>query len=225
MTSRERLVAACRGGDVDRKAVILWPSHVGDQSDARIVPVSEVAMSLANEPDKAVLALISSPLGRAVDQGLDLNEALHRDPARGNEMLDGLVSEVRAEMTEALARGADGIFYRLQGAHPGVSTPMQYGGFYLERDRELLEEVAEARLNVLFVEGGPEPYLDFVSDLPAHLMAWDDQNVDLQSVRAMRPGAIAATHEDAEVLFAEHLSQVEPWIRPTGEWAPTANHG
>ena len=77
---------------------------------------------------------------------------------------------------------------------PAISTPMQYGGFYLEHDRALLAEIEDARLNVLSVEGGPEPYLDFVADLPSHVLAWDvpATGIVAAAVRPMRRGALAA---------------------------------
>ena len=223
MTSRERLVAAARGGDVDQRPVLLWPSRVGDASDARIVSVDEVNFSLENEPDKAVLAEIVGPCGRATS--LALNALLESDPAAGNVELDRLVRLVRDDIQAALSQGADGVFYRLQGAQPGLTTPMQYGGFYLERDRELLREVKDARLNVLYVEG-PGAYIDFVSDLPAHVFAWDPTDGSrFDEVRTLRPGALAALHPLADVLFAEHLSTVQDWIKPTGEWEAALNHG
>jgi hypothetical protein len=199
MTSRERLVAAARGGRADQQPVISWP-EVSEDADAFIVKPSEVAQALEANPHKAVLAEVMNPFGRAVQFRLPLSTLLREEPERGQEELERLVQVTRDDIETAILAGADGIFYRLLGAEPAHSTPMEYGGFYLERDRELLQEVAEARLNVIYVEGGPETYIDFVSDLPAHVFAF--QTGDLGSVREMRKGCVAASNPDADVFFS-----------------------
>ncbi len=91
---------------------------------------------------------------------------------------------------------------------------MQYGGFYLERDRELLEEAKDATFNLLWIDAGEEAYLDFVSDLPAHAFAWDIDATDVSVVqmRAMRPGALAAEDPTADFLFASNFEAVKPWM-------------
>jgi hypothetical protein len=142
-------------------------------------------------------------LGRAIRDGVNIVPELHADIDRGTELLNGLAQETREEMHGALERGADGVFYILDGAYPGVTTPMEYGGHFLELDRHLLTEVMDARFNVLFVRGEREPYLDFVSDLPAHAFAWDPRSgVSIEYVRSIRKGALAAAGEGADILLA-----------------------
>ncbi|MCB8932001.1 MAG: hypothetical protein H6534_01040 [Chthonomonadaceae bacterium] len=211
MTARERLTAASRGGPTDRRAVLLWPS--GSRSDAEIVPVDEVGAALSEDPDRMVLAHVLSPFGRALADGFPLNELLTADPVAGQRKLEGYLGETRQDLHTAMEFGADGVFYQLEGAHPAAATPMQYGGFYLELDRALLGEVGEARLNVMYVAGGPEPYLDFVADLPAHLFAWDVETsgIAADAVRPMRKGALAASDPAAEVLFADDWVRIQAW--------------
>ncbi len=93
------------------------------------------------------------------------------------------------------------MLYRLHGAHPSHTSPMQYGGYYLERDREILEEITDARFNLLFIVGSEGTYIDFVSDLPAHVFAWDERasGVTLEEVRQMRTGALATTNPNADI--------------------------
>jgi hypothetical protein len=77
---------------------------------------------------------------------------------------------------------------------------MEYGGHFLEVDRQLLSGVIDARFNALYVRGGSEPYIDFVSDLPAHAFAWDPQSgVTVAQVREVRQGALASTDKDADI--------------------------
>ncbi|HZH99465.1 MAG TPA: hypothetical protein VEX38_10880 [Fimbriimonadaceae bacterium] len=203
MTGRERIVAAARGGVVDRKPTL----GISEDSDARVVRTVADAVS----GDSALLVDILNPLGRALRQHQDLVRSLVDDPESGHSLLQDLVEETREEISQALAMGADGVFYRLQGADPSACTPMEYGGYFLERDRELLEEVAEARLNVVYIDSSSEPYLDFVSDLPAHVFAWDRGASDLtiRGVRELRAGALACQDPDADIaLDLEHQGRL-----------------
>lgn len=197
MTGRERVLAVARGGEVDRIPTVA--TFGAGAADAIAVPLDDLAKTIDANPDSAVLATILSPLGRAIRDSVNIVSELHGDVDRGAELLDRLVAETRSEMQAALHQGADGLFYVLDGAHPAVTTPMEYGGHFLELDRQLLLEVQGARFNVLYVCGASEPYLDFVSDLPAHAFAWDSRSgASVADVRAVRKGAIAAVVEGAD---------------------------
>jgi len=78
---------------------------------------------------------------------------------------------------------------------------MQYGGFYLERDRELLSSVPAVVTRVLLVPGGEDVFLDFVSDLPAEVFAWDSRASGFSSeyVRGMRQGLQASEDPGSEI--------------------------
>ncbi len=216
MTSIERLIAAVKGAEVDRKPQIGWlaadqavDASVAAQSDAR------------NGPDEPVLlAEVPNPFGLALQRGIDLNKALKDDPSVGAEILDGLVEEVRDGIVNSLSKGADGIFYRLHGACPAHCSPMQYGGHYLERDRELLSGASNAVLNVLFVVGKEDLYIDFVSDLPAHVFAWDSDLSSLRAgdVRCCRSGALACGDPDGDIgLLIGRQDYLEKLERPNSE--------
>lgn len=197
MTGGERVVAAARGAEVDRRPVIALDGAL--PADARVVPLAELESARGGE--EAVLVSVNSPLARALEAGDDIYARLSDDPSAGELALQALAVQVRAEVAEALNGGADGICYRLAGATPAYSTPMQYGGHFLEIDRALLEEVADARFNLLLVEGDNEPYLDFVSDLSAHAFGWSAASgVSVRYMQGMRPGALAvhATLADAD---------------------------
>ncbi|MFQ3588014.1 MAG: hypothetical protein SNJ74_05520 [Fimbriimonadaceae bacterium] len=188
MTSRERLVAASRGGPVDRQPVV---GFGGAGSDG---VVCESPASLTTS-DQVRLVPVANPLGRALAGGVDLNELHRRDPEKGAAALDAYVAQTRAEIEGALDSGADGIVYAVFGAHEAACTPMQYGGFYLERDREILAEFQDAVFNLVFVvaEPGVQNFIDFVSDLPAHAFGWDPvaSGFSVEQVRALRNGALA----------------------------------
>jgi hypothetical protein len=196
MTGRERVLSLVDGVAPDRTPVLCWPQghELGD------IAVSIPGAPLAND-GRLNLVEVWNPFGRALRRGENPNEVLSDDPDRGSRFLESLVAETRQEIESALAAGADGVLYALFGAGPGWSTPMQYGGFHLERDRELLEQASNALFNMLLVVGSPEAYLDFVSDLPAQAFAWDRRRsgFDAVAVRALRPGLLCAEDPAADI--------------------------
>jgi hypothetical protein len=212
MNSKERLLASIAGKPVDQKPLILWP-HSEMNSDIALVSLKRLAN--ASTSQRAVLVEILSPFSRSLKMGLALSKTLQQDPKEGEKILQALVAETRTEINVALEQGVDGIFYRLQGAEPEFTTPMEYGGLYLETDRDLLQLAMKAHLNVLFIEGGPELYIDFVSDLPAQIFAWDSGRTDipLSSVKKMRIGTLATGDPDADVLFGSNYGLLKQWVR------------
>ncbi len=121
------------------------------------------------------------------------------EPERGSVILDQAEAEIEATVKLIRAVGPHGIAYVLRGAHPPISTPMEYGGFILERERDLLARLGESGPKLLLVMGS-EPYLDFVSDLPAQIFGWDARSgYTVADVRALRNGPLAADLPDADV--------------------------
>jgi len=193
LTPRERVVAAARGGAVE--------AHVtAGRRDADLVVCATVAQ-LAPSGDRMQVVEVLNPYGRAKANDRDLNALLAEDPTQGVSELERLAAETRAEIAHALESGADGVFYRVVGATPDASTPMEYGGHHLEVDRAILAEFEDA-FNVLFVEG-TDPYIDFVSDLPARFFGWevDRSPMTVGEVRSLRQGALIAAHPDADIVL------------------------
>ncbi|MFZ4506454.1 MAG: hypothetical protein ACOYON_02005 [Fimbriimonas sp.] len=186
---------------VDRKPIIAWPvTNAG--SDASFDPTDQA--------EKVWLVEVANPFGLALAEDVDLNEALAQDPAKGDDLLHTYVTRTREAIQRGLSQGADGVLYRLHGASPAHCSPMQYGGHYLELDREILEEVRDAALNVIFTVGDADVYIDFVSDLPANLFAWDSaaSGVTASQVRTMRSGLLAAADPEADVAWITGVPSV-----------------
>jgi hypothetical protein len=214
MTGRERLAAASRGGEVDRKPVLRWQSGLGagpladSVSDGFVATTPEEALEVMKQrPDAAVILTVLSPLGHELKTPRNLLGLLHDSPEEGEALLMECAEKTRGALSQAMDLGLDGIAYILAGASPSVTTPMQYGGHFLELDREILDSVREARFNLLWVRGDSEPYLDFVIDLPAHAFAWDMARTGIppQAMREARGGAIAGGHPDADILLVDEL--------------------
>ncbi|MDQ2985550.1 MAG: hypothetical protein M3R13_02355 [Armatimonadota bacterium] len=216
MDSRERLAAASRGGETDRIPWFVWSGDTEAQPaidfiaqwhpDAVVVGApSDLATLVGAHPEVAVLVEVGNPFGVALQEGVDLNEEFEKGPALGSAAFDDFFLRTESALTAAMESGADGVLYRLFGADPMLSTPMQFGGFYLERERELLGSMADARFNVLYVEGGEGLYLDVVSDLQAHAFGWNEARslIPAVDVREMRKGALACglDAEDPQKLF------------------------
>lgn len=194
MTGRERMIAAASGLPTEIRASVA--------NDCQIVPVDRIRSAKESNPDLLTLALVHSPLSRALRNNIAIYDLIQADPITGNEKLDELCLATQARATDALGQGADGVCYLIEGASPKDSTPMQYGGHFLERDRELLESFATAKFNLLVIADTEEPYIDFVSDLAAQAFAWDSSsNWTVSQVRELRPGALATDLADADIDF------------------------
>lgn len=214
MNRRERLLAAVRGDPVDRPPVVCWSASPGHLADAVVAPLAMVRKAIDTHPDQAVLVEVVSPLGRALRRDIDLSDTLDSDPELGARWFDGLRQETLDEIEGGLSQGADGVFYVVDGAYAAATTPMQYGGYYLEADRDLLTAAAKGSMTIAYIQGEDDVYLDFVADLPADALAWDYEHLGLgiPSVRQLRPGAIAAPVPGADVVLLPSAAAVERWL-------------
>lgn len=206
MTGRERFHALASGSTTDRKPLLILDDD--PRSDARVLRSPGVA-----DADRLTLVEVLNPYAQALAASVNLNELIYTDPDSGNRKLDEYVEATRAAIDKALAAGADGVLYRLKGAEPNQTTPMQYGGYYLERDRELLESI-EGTFSVVYIDAGEGAYMDFVSDLPAKFFAWDIDRSDVSVVRmrSLRPGPLVAEDPTADVMLADRFSKLERWL-------------
>lgn len=207
MTGREQLLAASRGSELEVKPVLMGAFQPAAGADGYVVELNQVEDCLAQAPESACLVRVTCPLGRTIEGGGNLINQLHENPSEGEARLSEIRDNVRSEIDEALGKGADGVFYVVDGASADFSTPMEYGGHFLEVDREVLSEYFGARLNAVYVEG-VEPYLEFVADLPAHLFGWDvvRSGRDLNFVRSIRDGAIFGSTPEADVYYNADLT-------------------
>jgi len=204
MIARDRFIDAANGRPVDRKSTLFWPGSPDGRSDAVIIPADPDYVKRHDRQDnRALLVEVPNPFGRAWVRNIDLNALLKTDPKEGVRVLLQFVEAARTAMANSLDAGADGVFYRLHGANAQHCSPMEYGGHYLEHDRELLQGITRAKVNVLFVVGDSDLYLDFVSDLPAHLFGWDNRTSGVSAAqgRAIRKGPVLTFDEESDVVL------------------------
>lgn len=215
MTAKERLAAAARGDSVDQKPLIVWPKLLpqtpSSEADAWVVDAPhELSEAKSLCGDSAVLASVLSPFGWALQKQIPLLEILESDPKEGDLELQKLKQMTLDEARTRMADGADGLCYVLAGAGPDHATPMQYGGFLLDLDREILEEFQDSEFNLVWVRGHKEPYLEFVADLPCHALSWDmgATGIPPSALRTYRSGAIAGDRPDCDLLLLDRV--IEP---------------
>ncbi|MBX3110997.1 MAG: hypothetical protein KF857_03230 [Fimbriimonadaceae bacterium] len=159
-------------------------------------------------PGTPGLTLVSSVSARC-DVAAFLDQ-VRRDPVGADGTVAGLVAETRAAITEALRAGSTGVLYWIEGACPAAFTPMQYGGLFLEHDREILADTRAKVEVVVFVADRDDAYTDFVSDLPADLFGWAGTTPEPAEIRALRPGRLLADHPTADVRLVGPVPDRRP---------------
>lgn len=110
---------------------------------------------------------VLSPLSRAISQGIDIVGLLEENPAEGDRVLAELVRQCSSDIEQT----SGPINYIVAGAEPGVTSPMQYGGHFLELDRELIGTTSPA----ITLIGGPDTYIDVVSDIAKSYLIWNPE--------------------------------------------------
>ncbi len=76
---------------------------------------------------------------------------------------------------KAVIRVCDGVYYALSGASSDAMPRALYERYLLPLDRELLNAVADAPLNVLHLHGYGELYADLWAQPPAAIVCWSDR--------------------------------------------------
>ncbi|MCH7904979.1 MAG: hypothetical protein IH944_10495 [Armatimonadetes bacterium] len=212
MSGIDNIRAATISGEAHKRPVIIDGPERDERADGVIVDEKD----LGSATRQAVFCRVQNPFGRSARTGLDLNALLKESPSEGEQAIQQLAAEVRTEIDRVLNSGADGICYMLSGACAAECSPMQYGGHFLEVDREILAGTPEGSFNILYVCGERELYIDIVSDLPAQAIAWNSSaGVQVSEVREMWPRAVAAADQDADIYMVERYESALQWIQAT----------
>lgn len=212
MTARDRVKACLAGSPTDLPPSVVWSASPGHQADVIVTDWESVKRACETHPDQLVLGLIQSPLSLAMFRSLDLVEELAADPEKGEATLSAITQECKDRIDSVKEQGGHGILYFLNGAHPEVTSPMQYGGYFLEVDRELLGLVQDCELNILFIAGRDEEvYLDVVGDLPVAVVGWDNAaiTIPIELAKQSIHRKIALDHPQADFLLASHYDEIE----------------
>ena len=187
-------MAVVNGQPVDRKPVIAWPGS--DDSDVHVgIP--------GPNDERLCLIEVPNPCGQAFLAQSNLSGMIRESLMDGSAALEDATRQVHHAIEKSRDLGADGIIYELFGADPAYSTPMEYGGHFLEVDRDILDSY-EKRFRMIFLVGGEGAFVDFVSDLPGEIFAWDvnGTGISVAEMRKMRKGILAAADPEADIFLS-----------------------
>jgi uroporphyrinogen decarboxylase len=128
-------------------------------------------------PDLPIVETVFSPLSQAknlVGGGLDVVH-LRRHPVEFGHALAVIAATTANFVREALAAGADGIFYAMQRASADFLAEAEYREIARPHDLRVLEAAQPATFNLLHLHG-LNTYFDLVADYPAHALNWHDRD-------------------------------------------------
>ena len=186
-----------------KKAVIGWIHSTDKAVDFQGLSAVIVSMESSLDVPKGILKLadIKSLFGRALEIEPKIAELMSSDPLASGEILDRASRETSDKIINALESGFDGFVYLLMGAEPSLLSPMQYGGFILEQDQDLLNQFNHVENRLIFVVGDEETYLDALSDLPASAIGWDENRMGfgIETMRKLAHKPIFANHPDSDI--------------------------
>ena len=134
-------------------------------------------------------------------------------------MLSECIEASLSDIATAKVNGADGILFVVCGANEKRCSPMQYGGLYLERDREVLLEASKWAFVISFVVGAESTYLDIVSDLPSDVLGWSVEatNYSLAEMKFMRSGPTCTSDPNSEWTWNPKMSEIEAIAKIEGD--------
>lgn len=211
MQAAIRLQSLREGETLSPKLSMIWSASPGHSCDAIVTNQVSLNHAIATHNGQLVLCEVHSPLGRIVRSQPQLLDTLRETPADAEDALLDFANEAKNEIREAFELGAHGIFYRLSGANPKVTTPMEYGGHFLEMDKELMAHASSGLLNVISVEDGPEIYIDAVAEVPGHAIHWDNalNELSIEAVRTMTTKFLVLDHPVADIHFAHSQEEID----------------
>ena len=122
-----------------------------------------------------VLQTIFSPLtiAQKLSNGLAVRHA-ETDRAALKGALEAIAETTRAMTRDALARGADGIFFATQCATREVMDEAAYAEFGTPFDLAVLEAASGSSFTLLHLHGNA-PYLSLTPSYPVHAVNWHDR--------------------------------------------------
>lgn len=93
------------------------------------------------------------------------------------EMLGAHIdAEYAVALAQIAALNTEEVMYLVAEANPAKTSPMQYGGLFLDRDRDLLSALADGGRKVVLGVLGADSFIDFLSDLPCTRMVVEESS-------------------------------------------------
>ncbi len=114
-----------------------------------------------------------------------LIEHLAQDPDAVQQGLNILQANL-VDYAHAVLEVCDGIYYAVNGAGTDSAPREVYERFFYAFDRQLLESIADAPLNILHLHGYGELYADLFADAPFAIACWSDRKCTLNLTEGKR---------------------------------------
>lgn len=179
-----------------------------EQADGVCLPLDRMVAA----EGQARFAVVRGAFERAVAREYDLPTLLRSDPIAGEELLSRMIDEALTELEGAIEGEADGILYQLSGASSEWTTPLAYGGHFLEAERSVLaSEIPLDRPLVIHVVGQEDLYLDLLADLPCSGLAWNSMASRLSMQEARHYFSCALVTDSPEGDIGWTVANVSDW--------------
>lgn len=107
-----------------------------------------------------------------------LLEHLQYAPDKAHTGLQTLLQTL-TDYAQAVIQVCDGIYYAINGISEDTAPREVYEKHILPLDKQILQSVAYAPLNVLHVHGYGELYADLLADAPVAVVCWSDRSCTL----------------------------------------------
>ncbi len=128
--------------------------------------------------DTPIIMTVFSPLAEALYAAADHERFFahaQEAPEVVHEALATIAENLRAQIRDVIAAGADGVFFALQGSTTAMMPEALYREIGRPYDLIALQGAANGWLNVLHVHGDRDLMFDQVLDYPVQVLSWSDR--------------------------------------------------
>ncbi len=158
----------------------------------RGIPESAALVRKAR-PDDVILVTVFSPLATAIKFAgghSQLIAHLKQDRAAVLRGLEVITENLVGLASEALARGADGIYFATNGQGEGLFSAEEYSALGRPFDLQVLDAAGAGWVNVLHMHGATDLHWEWTRDYPVAVFSWSDRRagIPLADLAAKLPG-------------------------------------
>ena len=125
-----------------------------------------------------IIVTIYSPLAEAMHFAASRETFMdhaREHPAVLHQALATIAENLRAQVSNCIDAGADGVFFALQGCSGAIMSREQYRELGRPYDLIALQGAVDGWLNVLHVHGNEDLYFEDSLDYPIQVLSWSDR--------------------------------------------------
>jgi uroporphyrinogen decarboxylase len=226
MTRTERVRAAVNGQPVDRLPLCFWHHFRPAGSGARMAEATlrffdqefdlDIVKIMPDLPYPFPRRAIREPEEWQLIEPVAPDQGMFGQRLVAIRMLRGVIAEnLQRNIAAAIAAGADGVYYALQGITTDGLGEVGYREFGRPYDFVALRGAESGWLNVCHVHGDHDLLMDLAIDYPVQVLSWSDRltGLTLREVRLVSDkcfmgglhefGALAKGDERAVIAEAQ----------------------